>query len=220
MKKKLLILLIVLFSFMLIPVNTNASKNDKINVYLFRGKGCPHCQEFLNFLNSINDEYGDMYELVSYEVWNNSDNNELMKTISAFLEQPAQGVPYIIIGKTVIPGYVSSLDSDIKSAIKDLYETSKSKRYDVFTEYEKTNKLTKKYKSSNLEDTLKDEGIEYNDPKKSSSNGTSSKSVIIWNLVFTAISASAILVFINAKFKKINENIDSQLTKLNKPAKK
>ena len=71
--KKLLIFLFVLFSFMLIPVKTNAK--DKATIYLFRGKGCGYCRALLTFLNSINDEYGDMYELKSYEVWNDQTNS-------------------------------------------------------------------------------------------------------------------------------------------------
>lgn len=220
MKKRLMLLLIVLFSFMLLPINTNAAKNDKATIYLFRGKGCGYCRALLTFLNSINDEYGDLYELESYEVWNNQDNYELMGSISAFLEQPAKGVPYLIIGKEVFPGYAESYNEEIKTAIKKLYNTKESERYDVFDEYtKKGNTLKKSYKTLDFKEALKEEGIEYNEPKKSS-NGTSSKSVIIWNLIFTAVSTSAIITFVNIKINKLNKNIELATKKTNKESKK
>lgn len=209
MKKKFLLALIVLFSFLLIPVSANAK--DKATVYLFRGKGCTYCRALLTFLNDNNDEIGNYYELKAFEVWNDSDNSELMTTISTFLNQPAQGVPYLIIGDKVFPGYYDGYNDEIISTIKKLYETDKSKRYDVFDEYGKSNKLTKKYKSLNLKEVLKEEGIKYNEIKKSSS-GTSSKWVIIWNFVFTLISTLIIITFINKKFKQLNENIKKSTT--------
>ena len=209
MKKKILLLLIVLFSFMLIPIKTDAK--DKATIYLFRGKGCGYCRNLLTFLNSINDEYGDMYELKAFEVWNNQDNYQLMKNISEFLEQSAGGVPYLIIGKQVFPGYASDYDSEIKSSIKELYETKASKRYDVMDEYKKKNSKfnLSTYKSTDLKETLKEEGIEYKETSKKKSSSTSSSSVIIWNLVFTTIATSSIIIFVNYKFKKLNEVITS-----------
>lgn len=218
MKNKILVLLIVLFGFILIPYNVRAA--EKPTIYLFRGKGCPHCQDFIKFLNDINDEYGKYYELKSFEVWYDSDNYELMKSISEFLGQPSKGVPYIIIGKKVIPGYIDSLGDEIKKAIKDLYETKESSRYDVFKEYEKTNKLTKKYESSNLKETVESEGIKYNDPNKKSPLKTSSLWIIIWNLIFTVLGTSAVILFINFKFKKFNENIKTSMQKAEKVTKK
>jgi thiol-disulfide isomerase/thioredoxin len=217
MKKKIIILFIALFSFILIPLNTSAK--EKATVYLFRGKGCTYCRALLTYLNSINEEYGNYYELVSYEVWNNADNNELMQKISEFLDKPAEGVPYLIIGKEVFPGYYDGYNDSIKSAIKNLYEQDSKKRYDVLAEYQKENKLTKTYKTLDFEETLKEEGIEYNSPKKNKSNGTSSTSVIIWNLVFTTIATCGVVVFVNKKFKALEETIKNA-NKTTKVAKK
>ena len=60
-----------------------------------------------------------------------------MKEVSTYMGEVAQGVPYIVIGDKVFPGYANSYDEDIKSAIVDLYKTTKKKRYDVFTEMKK-----------------------------------------------------------------------------------
>ena len=229
MKKKLLLAIIVLFSFMLIPTYTSAK--SKATVYLFRGKGCGYCRALLTFLNDSNDEIGKYYELKSYEVWNNSDNAELMKNISNFLEQPAQGVPYLIIGNkdynknglcTLVKYNITELEilKYIKSEIKKLYETDKDKRYDVIEEYKKSNELTKTYKTKNLKEAVEEEGMKYNAPGKKSSKNVSSVLGIIINAVVTVLSASAVIVFINCKFKKLNEKIDASVSKTSKVTKK
>ena len=160
MKKKFKLLIIILSAFIFLPNNVKAyntlnlkevlaeeeitesfenykESSDAITIYLFRGKGCGYCRAFLEFLNSITTEYGKYFKLVSYEVWNNSDNAKLMDDVSNYLEKPASGVPYIIIGDKVFAGYADSYNDQIKEAITDLYKTKKNKRYDVFKEMKK-----------------------------------------------------------------------------------
>lgn len=108
--------------------------DKKINIYLFRGKRCPHCEEFLTFINSIVPEYGKYFNLVSYEVWYNLDNSNLLDSVSTFLGEPASGVPFIVIGDKVFSGYGASYDESIKTAITDLYNSDN--RYDVFEKLE------------------------------------------------------------------------------------
>lgn len=110
---------------------------DQITIYLFRGNGCSYCRAFLQFLNSIVPEYGKYFKVVSYETWYDQDNYKFMLEVSNFLGQPATGVPYIIIGDQVFPGYAASYDEQIKKAIVDLYNSKD--RYDVLEEMEKAN---------------------------------------------------------------------------------
>ena len=109
--------------------------DDQAVIYLFRGKGCGYCKKFLTFLNSIVDDYGKYFKVVSYEVWNDADNAELMSGVAKTLGKSADGVPFIVIGDKSFAGYSEAYDDEIKSAIKDLYKTKKSKRYDVIKEY-------------------------------------------------------------------------------------
>ena len=118
--------------------------DDQITIYMFRGTGCGYCKAFLTFLNSITEEYGKYFKLESYEVWSNQNNGELMQEVGEFLGEQAGGVPFIIIGDKVFPGYNEVYDEDIKTAIKDLYDSKN--RYDVFEEMEKA-KLMKKINS-------------------------------------------------------------------------
>lgn len=114
--------------------------DKQITIYLFRGKGCGFCRSFLNFLNDITEEYGKYFKVVSYETWYNKDNYTFMNEVSTFLGQPATGVPYIIIGDQVFPGYSSQYDESIKKAITDLYNSKD--RYDVLDELEKSKKVS------------------------------------------------------------------------------
>lgn len=158
--------------------------DDQVTIYLFRGKGCTHCRAFLTFLNSITDEYGKYFKLVSYEVWYNSDNSELLQKVSKFIGKEATGVPYIIIGKSVFPGYGSNADEEIKKAIKQVYNTKKENRYDVF-------------------ESMNESESENDKKGESSSNNT-----IIWCLIFTIITISTIMIDNYIKYKKINARLD------------
>lgn len=121
--------------------------DDKVTVYLFRGKGCSHCYEFLEYVSSdLIKEYGNYFKLVSYEVWNDSNNAQLMQEVSDYLGDDASGVPYIVIGDKTFNGYAESMNDEIKNAIKDLYDSED--RYDVLKQIELNPKETKKKSSS------------------------------------------------------------------------
>lgn len=109
--------------------------DDQAIIYLFRGNGCSVCRNFLTFLNSIVDEYGKYFKVVSYEVWYDQNNSALLEEVADFLDVSAQGVPFIVIGDQVFPGYLSSYDEQIKTAIKNQYDSKNS--YDVMKELEK-----------------------------------------------------------------------------------
>ena len=103
--------------------------DDQVTIYMFRGKGCGYCRAFINFINSITTEYGDKFKLVSFEAWYDKENSLLLDEISTFMGEKATGVPYIIIGDKVFPGYASNYDEDIKKEITTLYNSKD--RYDV-----------------------------------------------------------------------------------------
>ena len=114
--------------------------DEQIIIYMFRGRECTYCKAFLTFLNGITEEYGKYFKLESYEVWYDQKNSDLMIEISEFLEQPATGVPYVIIGDKVFAGYADVYDEQIKTAIKELYDSKD--RYDVFEEMKKAETIS------------------------------------------------------------------------------
>ena len=108
--------------------------DDQAIIYLFRGQGCGFCRKFINFLNSISTEYGKYFKVISFEVWNDAKNSELMSKVPLVTEVEARGVPYIIIGDKVFDGYAESYDEAIKEQIMKQY---KDPSYDVFKELKK-----------------------------------------------------------------------------------
>ena len=163
---------------------TNYSENDnQITIYLFRGKGCGYCRSFLSFLNSITNEYGQYFKLVSFETWYDEDNSKLLSTISSFMGEQAGGVPYIIIGDQVFPGYADSYDDSIKSAITSLYESKE--RYDVFEEYNKAVDAERKAANAGIVKT------------------------IIWNFVFIAVATGVICYYVNRSNKRLLEALSN-----------
>lgn len=100
-------------------------EKEKINVYLFWGDGCPHCEHAKEFFSSIEEEYGKYYNLVEYEVWYDEDNNNLMSKVNNELEANATGVPFIVIGDEYFRGYSSGMNEEIKKTIISQYEDDK-----------------------------------------------------------------------------------------------
>ena len=162
---------------------TYKETDDQAIIYLFRGNGCGYCRAFLTFLNSIVGDYGKYFKVVSYEVWYNQDNSTLLDTVSAYLNNPAQGVPYIVIGDKVFAGYAESYNEEIKSAIKSLYDTKKGDRYDVFKEIEE---------NPNKEDrtTIK----------------TITKNIVLATIIATVVIVGSNIAFVNYKFSQLKES--------------
>ena len=95
---------------------------EKANIYLFRGSGCSHCYEFLTYLEAMTEEYGKYFNLISYEVWNYENNQQLLERVAKRLGDETGGVPYIVIGKHSWSGYSESLNEEIYEAIQEEYE--------------------------------------------------------------------------------------------------
>lgn len=96
--------------------------SEKANIYLFRGRGCEHCYEFLTYLEAMTDQYGDYFNLISFEVWYDSQNDNLKKKVAKRLGDEVKGVPYIVIGKKSWAGYSDTLNEEIYQAIQEEYE--------------------------------------------------------------------------------------------------
>lgn len=164
--------------------------DDQVVIYLFRGKGCAYCRKFLTFLNSIVDEYGSKFKVVSYEVWYDSDNAELMQKVSETTGEEAGGVPYIVIGDKVFAGYSESYDADIKAKIDELYKTKKNKRYDVMQNLGK-----------------KDDEKEGNDM---------SFGLLAFTIIFPLALAAGVVIYENKKHIDLEERIAKLEEKNNK----
>ncbi len=127
------LLLFVLVSIMFLPIGVFAE--EKVPVYVFRGEGCPHCEEFLNYIKGL-DSYKDKITIKDYEIWFDENNQERMYKVAYMRkDKDATGVPYIIIGDKSWIGYSSDNNKEIEAQIDKVYNQSLSDRYDVMDEY-------------------------------------------------------------------------------------
>lgn len=132
---------------------TTVSNDDKkVNLYLFRGEGCPHCAEAEEWFDSIKGEYGDYFKVVDYEVWNDEDNAKLMEKVAKLRNEDVSGVPYIIIGDKSWNGFDESYEDEMIDQIKSVYSQDVSKRYDImnYVNDSSSNSKTKKSSSSDV----------------------------------------------------------------------
>lgn len=127
--------------------NYKEDKN-KVNVYLFRGSSCGHCLDAVVYFSSIVGEFGQYFNLKSYEVWANSDNSDLMQKVADKLDDEVNGVPYIIIGNKTWSGFTEAYGDEMKEVIKEQYDKDSKDRYDVM------NKLDSKENSSVASDVI------------------------------------------------------------------
>ena len=104
----LIIALLLILPFMIGIDNVSAAKKNKVNVYIFRGEGCPHCEEAIEWFEdelANDEEYSNYYKLVKYEVWYDESNKNLMDQVATELGTSASGVPFIVVGDIYFSGF-------------------------------------------------------------------------------------------------------------------
>lgn len=109
LKKKILLLLLLL-----IPTLVSAKE---VNLYLFHGDGCPHCAKEREYLKEIEKEYDDV-NIHLYEVWYDTDNQELMAKVKKELNSSTNYVPLTIIGDKYTVGFNDNTKLMIKNNIE------------------------------------------------------------------------------------------------------
>ncbi|MBS7021070.1 MAG: glutaredoxin family protein [Firmicutes bacterium] len=97
---------------------------DKLNVYLFHGNGCPHCEAEIEFLESIQSDYPYM-NLIKYEIWENEENQALAEQVKQRIESSSRGVPFLVIGDKAFTGFSEDRKRDIRRTL-EYYETEKA----------------------------------------------------------------------------------------------
>ena len=141
MKKKLLMVLLLLLVILPIRVfaisdkyvdKVSAITNSKIednniNIYLFYGKECPHCEKEREWLDTINDDYKEYVNIYKYEVWHNKTNLEMMQKVGEVFNTNPKGVPFTIIGDKYYSGFSDTISSKMENKIKNYAEIKHNK---------------------------------------------------------------------------------------------
>lgn len=142
------ITLFVLTLLLLVPfvVNAEGEGKEPVKIYMFRGETCHFCEDALAWFDSIEGTYGQYFDLITYEVWNDQNNSQLMQTVAEFMGDDASGVPYIIIGDYTYPnGFAAdsvidenglTMGEQLISKVMEFYE--QDNRFDVMDELRAT----------------------------------------------------------------------------------
>lgn len=104
------------------PLLAQETASGTVNIYFFWGDGCPHCAEEEPFLNALANN-SNRVNLISYEVWYNDDNRQILEDFSAALDFKPGAVPVTIIGDRYWIGfreeYKSEMDAALQAALND-----------------------------------------------------------------------------------------------------
>lgn len=121
--RKWLLLFILCIVIGACPISVYGSKldgvsgNNKVTLYFFHGDGCPHCEDEIKWLNEMSAKYSNLV-IQEYEVWYNSENNDLMEKVKEKVGQTRGGVPFTIIGDKQFLGFSTSTGNSMESQIR------------------------------------------------------------------------------------------------------
>ena len=142
LKKLLLVLLVAVMAMPLVV--SAAEEKTRVTIYMFRGEGCSHCAEFLEWYDGLEETTKNKINLVQYETWYNKENSELMKRVAKAMGEDTNslGVPFIVIGEKTYIGFTETYKEQILAQVKELY--GKEDVYDVMQNLEEVAKPEEK----------------------------------------------------------------------------
>ena len=137
MRKKifsLLLILVLLLPFSVLALTedyqnkmayiTNTEIEDgKVNFYLFKGEGCPHCADEEKWLQDIKKEYNDYVNFYEFEVWYDENNSKMMEKAKEIFDFSGPGVPFTVIGDKYYSGFSDSIGTMMENTINDYLNT-------------------------------------------------------------------------------------------------
>ena len=171
----------------------HTDNDNQVNIILFRGSGCSHCHEFLEYVaKTLMNSHGDKIRFTVYETWYTENNAELFEGVAASLGTEASGVPFFVIGKQYFAGYSESMNASIVAAIDEEYAKKKADRYNAIDEYVKS--VDEAYKAEQAE------------------KAAIINRAIIWNFVFTLFAVVIVLAFVNKKFNDLEAKMGRKNT--------
>lgn len=97
---------------------------DKVNIYVFWAEGCSHCEELYEYLEPLQKEYKNTFNIYGFEVSKNKINQDIMDSFKEELggKKWEYSVPYFIIGDESMEGFSVGDKDEIIETILIKYE--------------------------------------------------------------------------------------------------
>ena len=103
----LLTLTAILFGIGAISLPARAEVANKAIMYLFWGKGCPHCEKERTFLAEFHKKYPAL-EIRAFETWENKDASKFAEAMRQVYGLEGSGVPLTFVGEWNTTGFDSA----------------------------------------------------------------------------------------------------------------
>lgn len=91
--------------------------DGKVVMYVFYGRGCPHCNRLNEYLDNIKDDYPKL-EIRKVETYFSEEGRELFQDMSESFGNSIEGVPTVFIDDKVIVGFSNSIADSIEQEIE------------------------------------------------------------------------------------------------------
>lgn len=193
-KKVFMLFTLVLLAF---PFVAKAEEKEKVNVYLFKGDGCPHCADAESYFNSLSEEEKNKFNLVRYEVWYNETNKNLMNQVAEKLEETVTGVPYIVIGEKTFSGFNDEIGENIMSFVTEMYESDA--REDIVSELADELNAEESTGTSNPDSTDGTNGDAQVNTSKNESASKEDATIVTISILGVILVVSGLLVWARKK---------------------
>jgi len=120
--KGLAILLTALLLALTAPLARAADSAPTLDVYLFWGLGCPHCERAMTFLERMEKEEPRL-RVHRLEITRDARNREAFLRVVDRHRVMDPGVPLIVIGGRVLEGYLddSSTGAELRSVVRECF---------------------------------------------------------------------------------------------------
>jgi hypothetical protein len=104
-------------------LRTSPLQDSKVDVYLFWGEGCTHCEEEKRFLAGLSKEHRDL-DIREYEVLHDRRNLRLLSDLMKVHGRQTSGVPITFIGSHVFEGFSRQIQSAMERTINECRKQS------------------------------------------------------------------------------------------------
>lgn len=111
-------IIITVFLGLTILITPTKAQGNPVRLYFFHGNGCPHCADEEKFLPALKSRYPEL-QVLSYEVWYNQSNQELMQKVAKKFNTTVTGVPFNVIGDQYVEGFGDTTRDQIQSLVEN-----------------------------------------------------------------------------------------------------
>ena len=97
------------------------ASDDRVELVLFYGDGCPHCERMITFLAELTQRHPAL-TVAAYEVWNDQANQRLFADTLRPLGEEPRAVPTVVVGDTVYVGHNDTIAVAIEARVAALID--------------------------------------------------------------------------------------------------